>query len=204
MQEPQVKRAVAFIDGQNLFHHAKAAFGHFHPNFDPVKLCDAVSEAHGWINHGVRFYTGVPLASKNAFWHTYWSKRLLAMRRAGILVTRRDLRYDETTIEHEDGTEQIVETPQEKGIDVRIALDVIRMARNNQLDVAIVFSQDQDLAEVVNDVKEIARIQDRWIKVACAFPFGPNATAGRGLNGADWFRMDRGFYDLCLDPRDYR
>ena len=30
--------AVAFFDGQNLFQHAKAAFGHFHPNYDPRGL----------------------------------------------------------------------------------------------------------------------------------------------------------------------
>ena len=27
-REPDVKRAVSFIDGQNLFRHAKDAFGH--------------------------------------------------------------------------------------------------------------------------------------------------------------------------------
>jgi hypothetical protein len=32
--EPPVKRAIAFFDGQNLFHHAKAAFGYTYPNFD--------------------------------------------------------------------------------------------------------------------------------------------------------------------------
>ena len=33
--EPEQKRAVGFFDGQNLYRHAKAAFGHYHPNFDP-------------------------------------------------------------------------------------------------------------------------------------------------------------------------
>ena len=30
--EPDIKRAVSFIDGQNLYRHAKDAFGHHHPN----------------------------------------------------------------------------------------------------------------------------------------------------------------------------
>lgn len=37
-QEPDIKRAVAFFDGQNLFHSAKRAFGYTFPNYDPVLL----------------------------------------------------------------------------------------------------------------------------------------------------------------------
>jgi hypothetical protein len=32
--EPPVKRAFVFIDGQNLFHAAKEAFGYSYPNYD--------------------------------------------------------------------------------------------------------------------------------------------------------------------------
>lgn len=32
--EPIVKRAVTFIDGQNLFHAAREAFGYIYPNYD--------------------------------------------------------------------------------------------------------------------------------------------------------------------------
>lgn len=202
--EPTVKRAIAFIDGQNLYHHAKAAFGHHHPNYDPAKLFDAVCGLKNWRSHGIRFYTGTPAADKDPMWHGYWSRRLLAMRRNGILVIDRRLRYYQTTITLEDGTERLVETPQEKGIDVRLALDVIRLARNNQLDVAVIFSQDQDLAEVADDVREISAAAGRWIKVACAFPDSPTATAKRGIAKTDWFRIDRALYDSCLDPSDYR
>lgn len=45
----------------------------------------------------------------------------------------------------------------EKGIDLRIGLDVVRLARNGDLDVAVVFSQDPDLAEVAHEVRDIAR-----------------------------------------------
>ena len=38
--EPDIKRAVSFIEGQNLYRHAKDAFGHHHPNYDPRKLAD--------------------------------------------------------------------------------------------------------------------------------------------------------------------
>ncbi len=77
----RVKRAVAFVDGQNLFRHAKEAFGHHHPNHDPNMLFDAVCRENGWQNRGVRYYTGVPKADKDPFWHGYWTKRLRAIDR---------------------------------------------------------------------------------------------------------------------------
>ena len=137
-------------------------------------------------------------------WHGYWANRLLAMTRAGILVTSRPLRYHAETITNPDGAQHTILSPHEKGIDVRIALDVVRLARQAQYDVGVIFSQDQDLAEVVQEVKEIARSANRWNKIVCALPSGPNATSSRGIAGTDWYRMDRTFYDACLDQRDYR
>ena len=55
---PNPKRAVAFFDGQNLFHGAKAAFGYTFPNYDPLALAKAVCERQGWECVGTRFYTG--------------------------------------------------------------------------------------------------------------------------------------------------
>lgn len=202
--EPKTKRAVSFIDGQNLFRHAKEAFGHHHPNFDPVKLAGAVCAANGWLDAGVRFYTGVPDAQRSPMWHGYWTRRLTAMRRAGIAVTARRLRSRIERVRLADGTEHDVPVQREKGIDLRLGLDVVRMARNGELDVAVLFSQDQDLAEVAREIRDIVRAQGRWLKIVSAFPHGPQATTPRGINGTDWFRMDRGFYDACLDPRDYR
>lgn len=204
MQEPEDKRAVAFFDGQNLFRHAKEAFGYHHPNFDPLKLQAALCRRLGLVDGGVRFYTGVPAADKSELWHGYWSNRLLAMTRAGILVTKRPIRYRSEWIRLPDGGTHRVDTAQEKGIDIRIALDVVRMTLRGQLDVVILFSQDQDLAEVVAEVKEITRQAGRWVKVISAYPQSATASSGRGIDGSDWVPMDRQFYDACLDDRDYR
>ena len=204
MKEPVAKRAVAFIDGQNLYHHAKAAFGHNHPNFDPGKLFDAVCRIKGWHNRGIRFYTGVPSARHDPFWHAYWSKRLLAMRRSGIHVTDRRLRYHRTEIRDSRGEVSAIHVPVEKGIDVRLALDAIRLAGEGQYDVGVIFSQDQDLAEIVSDVRDISQTAGRWIKLVSAFPSGPNATSRRGIDRTEWFGITREIYDACIDPRDYR
>ena len=153
--EPDIKRAVSFFDGQNLYRHAKDAFGHHHPNYDPRKLADAVCADHGWVNHGVRFYTGVPSTQRSPMWHGYWVRRLTAMRRAGIVVSSRNLRYRVERVRLPDGSVHEIQVEREKGIDLRLGLDVVRMARNAELDVAIVFSQDQDLTEVAGEVRDI-------------------------------------------------
>ena len=93
---------------------------------------------------------------------------------------------------------------EEKGMDVRLAVDVVRMAREKLYDVALIFSQDQDLSEAAVEVKAISMQQGRWIKVACAFPVSPTAENRRGINGTDWIKIDRAVYDACLDPNDYR
>jgi len=71
-REPAEIRAITFFDGQNLFHCAKAAFGHVYPNYDPVALSNAVCVSKGWRCAQVRFYTGVPDA---AFGTTFGSPR---------------------------------------------------------------------------------------------------------------------------------
>ncbi|MVB00184.1 NYN domain-containing protein [Nitratireductor sp. CAU 1489] len=202
--EPQIKHAMAFIDGQNLYQHAKDAFGHHHPNYDPIKLHDAVCALHGWKPNLVRFYTGVPSALETPMWAGYWANRVLQMKRAGIHVTTRPLRYRKEEVAGGDGAKKIVTTPQEKGIDIRLALDVVSTARTKQWDVAVIFSQDQDLAEVVQEVRAIAKEQDRWLHICCPFPSGPNATSGRGIDKTTWCKMDQTFYDACIDSTDYR
>jgi len=74
----------------------------------------------------------------------------------------------------------------------------------NEYDVAIIFSQDQDLSEVADEIRIIARQQGRWIRIACAYPVSPTISNRRGINGTHWIQMDRQFYDACLDPKDYR
>ena len=73
--EPEVKRAVAFFDGQNLFHAAREAFGYTFPNYDPVVLAQRLCGQMGWVFRGVRFYTGVPDARDNQGWHHFRHKK---------------------------------------------------------------------------------------------------------------------------------
>ena len=82
--EPLVKRTVAFFDGQNLFHHAKAAFGHTYPNFDPGKLTGSICSSRGWAISGIHFYTGVPSSMDKPIWNHFWTAKMAVMGTRGI------------------------------------------------------------------------------------------------------------------------
>jgi len=122
----------------------------------------------------------------------------------GIRIYSRSLKYTDEEVKLPNGTSASVRYSREKGIDIRIALDMVRMARENRYDVALIFSQDQDLSEVADEVKSISIQQNRWIKVACAFPSSPSYKNQRGIEKTEWIRMDQVTYDRGIDPNDYR
>jgi uncharacterized LabA/DUF88 family protein len=202
--EPLIKRTVAFIDGQNLYHAARESFGYTYPNFDVKALSLNICNSKGWKLSQVRFYTGVPDKSDDSFWNHFWVGKLRGMSWQQVVIFSRSLRYRNQRIRLPDGGEHTFLVGKEKGIDVRIAIDVIRMAHHNEYDVALIFSQDQDLSEVAKEIRTISQEQDRWIKVACAFPLSPTTINRRGIEKTDWIAIDRTTYDACLDKRDYR
>jgi hypothetical protein len=130
-------------------------------------------------------------------WTAYWANRVLALKRAGVHVTTRPLRYRRAAvIDHngdpvleDDGQPVVSVTPQEKGIDVRLALDLVSCARKRQFDIALIFSQDQDLQEVVQEIAEIAKEQDRWIGWSAPSPVVRTLQQDVGLikpSGSKW------------------
>ena len=153
---------------------------------------------------GVRFYTGIPAVDDDAFWNHFWIAKLAVMGTRNVVTFSRNLRYRNHTVWLPDRSSTTVLVGQEKGIDVRLALDVVRLAREGVYDVAVLLTQDQDLSEVADEVIQISIEQRRWIKVACAFPTSPASENKRGVNGTDWVPFDRALYDRCIDPTDYR
>lgn len=135
----------------------------------------------------VHFYTGVHRADVNASLHNFWSNKLQVMRRAGVSVSSRYLKYSDQEFVDAAGARSVVRVPREKGIDLRLGLDLVRLARKNQYDLAIIFSQDTDLREAVQEVFELRREMNRWIAAECAYPQG-SGNLQRGIPGA------------CIDP----
>ncbi len=202
--EPAVKRVHAFFDGQNLFYAAKYAFGYSWPNYDPLLLAKAVCQSMNWQLEKTWFYTGMPSPQDDPIKNHFWTAKLAHMGRVGVKTFSRHLKYRDQTVQLPGGGTTTVPVGNEKGVDVRLALDVVAAVRENRCDVALIFSQDQDLSEVADEVRAISMQQNRWIKLACGFPVSPTYSNTRGIRNSEWIPIDRTMYDACIDKKDYR
>lgn len=167
-------------------------------------LAQAVCKKQNWGLSSVHFYTGIPDPNIDPDRHNFWARKLAVMGTRGIHAVTRPMRYSNEIISLPDGTITKKLVGREKGIDIRIALDIVRFSLEKRMDVALIFSQDQDLIEVVDEVKMIARREHRWIITASAFPVSSTYDNCRGINGTQWIEMDKQFYDSCIDPNVYR
>jgi uncharacterized LabA/DUF88 family protein len=195
--------AIAYVDGQNLFHEAQRAFGYDYPNFDVLRLAQVVCTGQNWTLKETRFYTGIPGPGDDPFWNTFWQRKLRAMSQKGIKTFSRGLRFRTETLTLPDGTKHSFRYQQEKGIDVRIAMDALRGAFTRAFDVAIFFSLDQDLSEVALDIRATGQEQGRQLRVASAFPWA-GVSAPFPIGHTTGITIDRATYDACIDARDYR
>ena len=85
--EPATKRAIAFFDGQNLFHGAREAFGYGYPNYCPLSLATRLCQERGWSLQGMRFYTGIPDPEHSEFWNRFWTAKLGTLGHQGQALT---------------------------------------------------------------------------------------------------------------------
>lgn len=193
---PPSRRAITFVDGQNPYRCVKDTFGCSHLNYDIAKLCRAVCSGSGLILSEARFYTGVPEASDDAYWHGFWSRKLLAISRQGVRTFSRPLRYRHETIVLDGGATFTRRQGRAKGIDVRIAIDLITLAYRRTYDVAVAFSQDQDLSEVATELRRISRDQKRRIEMVSA----SRSTRGAQLAAGSTRRRGFGSTARCTTP----
>ena len=194
----KVLRTYTFIDGQNLFRSVKRCFNYYHPNYDPLILSQKIASSLTCEEHPntkceitkVCFYTGVPQKKDNPFWNHIWSTKIRKLKNQGVHTFTKKIYYS--------GGEG-----REKGIDVRMALDIVRGYRKGNYDVAIIFSQDTDLEEAIEEVYDMRNeFNNRWVQLFCAFPYISNLCWG--LNNTKWIKINKKLYDKCIDPRDYR
>ena len=132
-------RTIILIDGQNLYHMARRAWSsgqrssYTWPSYDVEKLAHALAgRTPGRILTETRFYTGVPNPGTNSsqlFWHGFWSNKIRYLRSRGVYVYRG----------------RVNAGGQEKGVDVSLALDLVRATYEQQYEVAIIVSQDLGL-----------------------------------------------------------
>ena len=191
-------RTITFIDGQNLYHSAKEAWGigasraYRRPSYDVKKLAMAIANrVAGRRLTEIRFYSGIPnprLGRDKAFWFGFWSNKMRHMENQGIYVYRGRVNIG----------------GQEKGVDVSLAIDLIQSTHERRYETAIIVSQDTDFGPAVRLAKQIAKDQGRMLEFESHFPVGPGSRSRRGVPGTMWRPIDKDVYDACLDLRDYR
>lgn len=191
-----------FVDGQNLYKSAKSAFGHHVPNFDIMSLAHGLAENQNCRLGNVNFYTGMPGIHEDPKWHHFWARKLADMGRMGVHIFTSPLRYQVQTERMFDGSERTFKTAREKGVDVRIAIDMVKHALLNTGDTMMVVSRDNDLAEAVKEARLIAADRRRRLEVWSAYPVSRECDH-RGIRDTRWMPMPAEFYNAHLDGRNY-
>ncbi|MGH3041921.1 MAG: NYN domain-containing protein [Gaiellaceae bacterium] len=144
-------RAVVFIDYQNMYRSARDAFGwaseagHF-GNFRPLGLGGLAIRGKGCILSQVRVYTGIHTPRGNAVQYAMAQRRIgawIAEAPERVQVFPRPLRYSPG-----------YKRAQEKGVDVEFAIDFVRLALDDEFDVAVLASADTDLVPALQFVAD--------------------------------------------------
>jgi uncharacterized LabA/DUF88 family protein len=200
LRHTSVIRAVCFVDAQNLLKSAEQAFG-CSEHANPTALAAAVCAEQGWRCDGVRFYSGVPDPNRDPVESKLWQDRCDQLRLDGVAVYTRRLQYIDRSFQLPDGSWHSNPKIKEKGIDLRIGLDVVEMALQNTFDVAVLFCRDQDLTELLPTVARLAVQQGRTIRLASAYPES-TSRMHRGIDGMQGIPISKVTYEACLDQRD--
>ena len=186
MNPPQ--RVIAFFDGQNIRYRSREAFPGASDDYNPHKLADLIAARQGWQLVETRYYSGIPDHTIDPHRAKISRRRLRRIAFGGCVLITRTFRYNA------DGTGR------EKGIDIRIALDLLRLGLQRQMDVALIFSQDQDFAEVADEIRAMNIRHGHFVRMASAFPSDPAYTNRRGIDRTDWHPFTRQDWDSCLYP----
>ncbi len=203
---------MVFIDGQNLF---KGVNRRFKARLHPLLLGRALAGDRELV--GVRYYSGIHDRDEDRDMHDLVRRRHDLMRRTGVEVTERTLRYHwEWRVSDRDlakpwwgdAPERATTTvkrhrgAREKGIDVALALDAVGSALSDECDVVIVVSRDRDLMEIAHEVRE--RCSGRAMAVEVAY-VSERRGDERALDGYDGHHeITEEMVEACRDELDYR
>lgn len=178
------ERACLFIDGGNFYHLALKKLGIDIDEFDFAKFSDFLMGKRVVCEEGKRYYTGTvreregDLKSKEAMSkqtrlfgrlkNDSWQLKTSKLRRR-----IEELVIDRRTIDHEKlwakGIQKIeYERWREKGIDVKLATDLIVGALDNKYDTAIVVSSDSDLIPAIDWVRNRTKKKVEYVGFSIA------------------------------------
>jgi len=144
------ERVIAFIDGSNVYKGVRHLYeGRRPPDFDYLRLCRVLARNRNLVR--IFFYGAVKKQQEDPEAYRRTNLFLDSLRRIPLCSLRMG-----TLSKRGD-------TYVEKGVDMLLAIDMIRLARLDQYDTAILISGDGDFVEAVREVHEIGK----HVELAC-------------------------------------
>lgn len=149
------KRIIVFIDVGNVYQDLRRAFcvpplrptdGQFDPRKLAALLVTRGPEYEQWTLFETRTYLGKAAAARDPRTAAANDRQIAAWQAKGIVVRPRPLRYP---------ADWPASPPQQKGVDVELAVDVVRLAIDEAYDVGIVLSTDTDLLPALEAVESL-------------------------------------------------
>jgi uncharacterized LabA/DUF88 family protein len=196
-----VDRVGVFIDYQNVFGTARQCF-HSPPRssvdgqVDPRRLAELLVARRRRPSTlaRVRVYRGLPDASLQPKAYAANERQAAAWLRSGVEVLRRPLRYP---------ADFPAQRAEEKGVDVALGIDFVRLAVQGAYDVGILMSTDTDLLPALEAVMSIKTVR---VHVEVAAWAGKGANRRLSLDGLlPWCHQLRAAdYRAVRDETDYR
>jgi hypothetical protein len=201
-------RVVVFVDYQNVYRGARRAFhiesdSHWLGQVDPLRLGQHLANDSPFDRAlaQVRVYRGQPDAAHDARGYSACRRQVASWSSPLVEVTLRTLRYPAGWPNRSLPGEK----PQEKGIDVALAMDLVLMATAREYDVAILMSTDTDLKPALEYVASLTnKFGSPRVEVAAWSAKGQQnrrlAVKTRMLY-CHW--VDHSAYATLTDPTDY-
>lgn len=206
---PDPLRVMLFVDGQNLYGSCLRHFGHgyCHPHLLAQELLLGRELA------AIRFYSGIHNPRVNPSANAALNRRLAVMKKHGIWTFTQPLKYSEQQVidpnvaicEHGFCKVETVRKGREKGIDLRIGLDMLRLARQGHYDVAVLVTQDTDLNQAVDELMLLRDELGLWLACETAYPYNPASGHPnfRLRSCRRWHIIDQAMCDRIRDDTDY-
>lgn len=197
-------RVALFIDAQNVYRGAQHSFHagplhHTDGQIDPVALGDLICSRPppGYERElsEVRVYTGRPDSTRDPTTYGAHMRQCEAWERAGAIVVPRALRYP---------GDWPARRPEQKGVDVELAIDFIAGAIDGTYDVGVLFSTDTDLRPALEFVAARYSRYPRAEAVAWRGPGANRALRARGERQTWVHYLNYDDYLSVRDRTDYR
>ncbi len=167
-------RTIIFIDGSNFYHRLKYLTGEKKEisllKFNFMNFCRWLADKNSLVE--IRYYIGSVRRQNNNIksqkMYADQQRLFFKLRVQNIKIILGQL------IQHRD------KSYHEKGVDVRLAVEMIRLARQDKYDIAYLLSSDTDLVPAVEEVLSLNKIV-KYIGADDSQSFGLSKVTGNYL-----------------------